>query len=368
MQGDFRLVKKQLVGAMDAVAQAGVGEHTAVYALLDTEDPSWPFEFRWVQKGGAVTRENSLINERLFESGCVDFGFREVRDENNLEGVLYKGIEEMLADPDCIGVAGLDFFDGSEKVRMARGIEAEDEEDEPDSLRFALFAKGVQGNVVDGEPAQELDYEDVPRVLGLIFKFTAATEEGPATLVAFQRTQRMWIQKKSSYLLFNREGGMEAFSDRSLKLGNSFDFIIFDGLVCFRSLKTLEGLFGFRRLMQEHAREYAEALDHLVAGSEKLEERISQSPTVAAKLLKIQRQESPVVDMAPQELEYRVKRIAAYSSKINFAEDSRVMLVTNGNVNDFLRLLGDDVLVSPLTDARYLSRSKRRLDHEEPSE
>ena len=161
---------------------------------------------------------------------------------------------------------------------------------------------------------------------------------------------------------------MEAFSDRSLKLGNSFDFIIFDGLVCFRSLKTLEGLFGFRRLMQEHAREYAEALDHLVAGSEKLEERISQSPTVAAKLLKIQRQESPVVDMAPQELEYRVKRIAAYSSKINFAEDSRVMLVTNGNVNDFLRLLGDDVLVSPLTDARYLSRSKRRLDHEEPTE
>ena len=150
MLGDFRLVKKQLVGAMDAVAQAGVGEHTAVYALLDTEDPSWPFEFRWVQKGGAVTRENSLINERLFESGCIDFGFREVRDEDNLEGVLYKGIEEMLADPDCIGVAGLDFFDGSEKVRMARGIEAEDEEDEPDSLRFALFAKGVQGNVVDG--------------------------------------------------------------------------------------------------------------------------------------------------------------------------------------------------------------------------
>ena len=162
--------------------------------------------------------------------------------------------------------------------------------------------------------------------------------------------------------------GSEQMTQQLAELKKEFDFIIFDGLVCFRSLKTLEGLFGFRRLMQEHAREYAEALDHLVAGSEKLEERISQSPTVAAKLLKIQRQESPVVDMAPQELEYRVKRIAAYSSKINFAEDSRVMLVTNGNVNDFLRLLGDDVLVSPLTDARYLSRSKRRLDHEEPTE
>ncbi len=34
MQGDFRLVKKQLVGAMDAVAQAGVGEHTAVLLKL----------------------------------------------------------------------------------------------------------------------------------------------------------------------------------------------------------------------------------------------------------------------------------------------------------------------------------------------
>ena len=359
---DYRQEKKQLIQALDLVAQAGVGNNVSVCALVDTEDPSWPFDFRWVQKAGAVTRENSLINERLFESGFIDFGFREVRDENNLEGVLYKDIEEMFADPDCIGVAGLDFFEGSERVRMARGIEAEDEEETPESYKFMIFAKGVEGNIVDGEPAQQLDYEDVPKVLGLIFKYTATVEGKTVPIMAFQRVQPMWIQQKSSYLLFSRDGSTEAFSDRSLKMGNNFDFVMFEDKVYFRTLRTLEGLFGFRRLMQQHARDYAEVLDHLVSGYEKLEERINESTTVVNKLLKIQKDESPVVDMSAEELQYRVKRLAYYSTKVNFNEDNKVMLITNGNVNDFLRLLSDDMLVSPLTEARYQCKSKKRLD------
>lgn len=354
--------KKLLVDTLNVIAKAGVGDNVAVYALVDTEDPAYPFDYRWIQKSGAATRENTLINERLFETGFIDYGFREVRNEDNLEGAVYKPIEDMFADPDCIGVAGYDFFEGSERVRMARGIEAEDEEENPESYKFFMFLQGVESNIVDGEPAQELDYEDVPKVLGLIFKYTAEVEGDKRTVVAFQRIQRMWIQQKSSYLLFSREGGTEAFSDRSLKMGNNFDFVLFQGTAYFRTLKTLEGLFGFRRLMQQHARDYVDALDHLIADYEKLEERINEAPTVVNKLLKIQKEESPVVDLSAEELEYRVRRVAYYSGKINFNQESKVMLVTNGNVNDFLRLLSDDMLVSPLSEARYQCRSKKRID------
>lgn len=362
---DYLFDKKNLCSTLDVIAKAGAAQHVATYALIDTEDPTWPFDFRWVQKMGAVTRENGLVNERLFESGFTDFGFREVRDENNLEGVLYKDIEDMFTDPDCIGVAPLEFFEGGERVRMAHGMEDEDEDENEENFKFALFAKGVEGNIVSGEPAQQLDYEDVPKVLGLIFKYAASIDGKEVPVVAFQRTQPMWILQKSSFLLFGREGGPETFSDRSLKLGTSFDFVIYGGKAFFRTLRTLEGLFGFRRLMQQHARDYAEVLDHLIADYEKLEERIAESTTVANKLLKLQKNGSPVVDMAADELEYRVKRMACYSTKINFNEQGRVMLVTNGNVNDFLRLLSDDMLVSPLTEARYQCKSKKRLDDED---
>ncbi len=362
---EFSQEKKDLCEVLNVLAKAGVADHVSAYALIDTEDPGWPFDFRWIHKEGATTRENSLINERLFESGFLDFGFREVRNEDNLEGVVYKSIEDMFTDNDCIGVAPLEMFEGNERVRMARGIEDEDEDENPENYKFALFAKGVEGNIVDGQPAQELDYEDVPKVLGLVFKYTASIDGKPCNVVAFQRTQPMWILKKSSFLLFNREGGTESFSDRSLKLGTNFDFVLFQGKAYFRTLRTLEGLFGFRRLMQQHARDYAENLDHLVADFEKLEERIAESTTVANKLLKLQKDASPVVDMAADELEYRVKRMACYSTKVNFNEEGKVMLVTNGNVNEFLRVLSDDMLVSPLTEARYQCRSKKRLDDPE---
>ena len=356
---DFLEDKKQLTGLLDSIAADGVANNVSISALIDTEDPAFPFDYRWIQKAGASSRAGGLCVERLFDTGFMDFGFREVRNEDNLEGVVYKDIEDMFSDPDCIGVATQAYFGPQgDSIRMARGIEAEAEEEDPDTYKFALFLTGVQQNIVDGEPAQQLDYEDVSKVLGLIFKF----ELGGRVLVAFQRTQRMWIQQKSSYLLFSRDDTPEFFSDRSLKLGSSFDFCIFGENVYFKSLKTLEGLFAFRKLMQQHARDYADTLDHLVADYEKLEERITESTTVANKLLKIQKDGSAVVDMPANEVAYRVKRLAYYSGKVNFNEEDKVMLVTNANVSNFLKMLGDDMLVSPLTEAHYEAKSKKRLD------
>lgn len=361
MSNEFTASKKHLLAAVEAAAQ-DVAACVSLYALIDTEDPAWPFDFRWVQKQGASFREVDLINQRLFETAFLDFGWREVRDENNLEGLLYKDITEMLVDEDCIGVADFEFFGGNERVRMAHGIEEEDLEEDASSMRFTQFLQQVQSNVVDGQPAQQLDYEDLSHVLGVIAKYEVTVNGTPTCLVAFQRTQRMWIQQKSAFLQVSREDGLEFFSDRSLKLGNTFDFVLFDGKAHFRTLKALEGLFGFKRIMQMHAREYLDVLDHLVADYEKLEERIAESPTVVNKILKIKKAESPVVDLSAEDLAYRTKRIAYYSSKVKFNEQDRVMLVTNANVNNFLNLLGDNLLVSPLTQVRYETKSKKRLD------
>ena len=41
------------------------------------------------------------------------------------------------------------------------------------------------------------------------------------------------------------------------------------------------------------------------------------------------------------------------------------MLTTDTNVSDFIRLLGDTFLVSPVSDARYEAGTKKLLDSDE---
>ena len=210
--------KKALMAALDAV-NADLHRNVSVYAVLETQDPSWPFDIRWVAKPGTASDDMKLINERLFDRAFLDYGFHEVLDENQIEGVAYQPIEELYADPDCIGCAPVSFFDDDKTVaRMAHGADEDDDElEDLDAQRFLFFLKSVAGSVVD-----------VEKLVGLVFKYECAGEGGRQTVVAFQRVQRMWIQQKSSYLLFGTEEDEPfAFSYRSVKIGNSFDFVLY---------------------------------------------------------------------------------------------------------------------------------------------
>ena len=359
--------KKALMAALDAV-NADLHRNVSVYAVLETQDPSWPFDIRWIAKPGTASDDMKLINERLFDRAFLDYGFHEVLDENQIEGVAYQPIEELYADPDCIGCAPVSFFDDDKTVaRMAHGADEDDDElEDLDAQRFLFFLKSVAGSVVDGSPSTGVVYDDVEKLVGLVFKYECAGEGGRQTVVAFQRVQRMWIQQKSSFLLFGTEEDEPfAFSDCSVKIGNSFDFVLYGQGVYFRSLKALEILFKYDKLVAQRAKDYADSFDPILADFEKLDQRIDESRTLANKLLKLQKEGSPVVDMSAEELQYHVNRIGYYSRKIKFNEDGKVMLTSNTDVSDFVKMLGDNFLVSPLSDAKYEARTKTRLDSDD---
>ena len=366
MLTEFSDCKSRLAEALEAV-DADLHHHVSVYAVLDTEDPGWPFDIRLVCRAGEEGEQEKLINERLFDRGFLDFGFREVRSEDNLEGISYRPVEDLFSDPSCIGCAPWDFFiEDPTKARMARGMDEDAEDEEEGSYRFALFLKAVQGSVLEGQPSTGVGYDDMLKIKGLLFKYeTGIPGKAGQAVVAFQRIQPMWIQQKSSLLLFDSSSeGCEAFASRSLKIGNAFDFLIYDSTLLFRNLKALETLFGFNRLAAQHAKDYADTLDGILADFEKLDERIDASRSVANRLLKIQKEGSPVAELDPEELRYRVSRIGYYSRKIAFNEEGKVMLTTNTNVSDFLKLLSDSFLVSPVSDARYEVKGKTRLEAE----
>ena len=95
--------------------------NVATYAVIETEDPAMPFEICLVHDCGNEDDAARLLNERLFDRAFLDFGYKEVRGEDNLEGVIYAPIEELFTDKVCIGVASRSMFDDDlSRVRMAR--------------------------------------------------------------------------------------------------------------------------------------------------------------------------------------------------------------------------------------------------------
>ena len=365
MLSEYAQDKKALVSALES-ADAALHDNISVYALLGTDDPAWPFEVRLVCAAGQESPDMKLINERLFDRAFLDFGYHEVRDEKNLEGVVYAPVEELLSNPDCIGVAPLEFFDeDTARARMAHGMDEDDEED-LDAPRFVRFLKLVHETVYEGITCDLLSTDDLERICGLLFRYETRGVDGSSCVVAFQRVQPMWVQKKSSLLVFDAAGAApQAFSGRSLKIGNNFDFVIFADKIMFRNLRALEILFKYRKLVAQCAKDYADTFENILADFEKIDERIDKSRSVANKLLKLQREGSPVAALDAQELQYRVNRIGYYSRKIKFNEEGKVMLTTDTNVSDFIRLLGDSFLVSPVSDARYEARTKKLLDSDE---
>lgn len=365
MDAELLKDKTALLAAIER-ADASLKENSSIYALVETEDPGWPFEIRLLSAAPLADAELKVINERLFDRAFLDFGYHEVRDENNIAGISYEPVEELFSNPDCIGVTGLELFDDElAAARMAHGMDEDDDASNPDNGRFAAFLRAVRGSVVEGSPAAEVSYDDVQHLCGLIFKYQCGPERGDC-VVAFQRVQPMWIQQKSSILTFDPDAtGATAFSGRSLKIGTSFDFSLYGGKVFFRSLKALEILFKYKKLVAQQAKDYADSLEPILADFEKIDERIEKSRAVANKLLKLQQDGSPVAEIDPAELEGRISRIAYYSRKVKFNEEGKVMLTTDTQVNDFIRMLSDTFLVSPLSAARYEARTKKLLDSDE---
>lgn len=195
MIAEYKNDKVALLSALEQ-ADANLHAHVATYAVIETEDPAMPFEICLVHDCGNEDDASRLLNERLFDRAFLDFGYKEVRGEDNLEGVVYAPIEELFTDKVCIGVAPRSMFDDDlSRVRMARGAEEEEVEETDDVMRFVHFLKAIDGRVIDGAPARTLAAEDVAQVCGLLFKYVTGTDGSAQCVVAFQRTQRMWFSK-----------------------------------------------------------------------------------------------------------------------------------------------------------------------------
>ena len=248
----------------------------------------------------------------------------------------------------------------------AQGIEDPDG-DESSYVERLFKAVGVLADPMKNLHERPLERSEIGNIQGFFFYYLL----GDQILYAYQRTQRLWIVKNSRFLLpSDHDTKFDVYNKESVRIGNNFDFVMFDHRLFCRTLATLEQQFGYEEIDSKRARDvlYNSLPSLVIDDNGLLESSIKANDrTVIRKLRKIA--DSPVLGLEPSQIMRRAKRVPAYNKKNFYDADGRIKITSKTSLNLALKLLNDDILISPLLDHTYYdSKIKLAISEEDRAE
>lgn len=271
----------------------------------------------------------------ILESGLADYTDPE----------LMAPIDDAIEDNGKIAVIPLDYFniDKKEVSKISRLLAMVDDLSQENSHY------------------EQLSPSDISEVLGIIFCYRV----GADTVYAYQKTQNMWAVKHSKLFIVNEK--IKLYTKESLRIGNKFDFIIYNEVLYVKKFNVLISQFAFMRTLRMHATTLVAQLNNIVSDTNKfLVNKVEgEDKRTIRKLIKVQN--SPVLNMSPISLKTRIESMPEYQNTFKYDEHGRIEIVHKKDINNLLRVLNDQVLQSPLTDARYESVNKIQLAHKTTS-
>lgn len=172
---------------------------------------------------------------------------------------------------------------------------------------------------------------------------------------------RMIKRSKSLYAMLN--GNTYVTLDRDiLKIDSRFDFLIINESIITSNIKLLQTSFGFDKYIRNEAEKTISIISELdiVSDTEKIFAfSDKQKLTNAKKLLKAKN--SPVLNMEKDELINGLKKHPRYKDKFQF-KDKKIVINSQKDVNELIKMLNDDIVRSELTNREYDSSTKYILE------
>lgn len=172
---------------------------------------------------------------------------------------------------------------------------------------------------------------------------------------------RMIKRSKSLYAMLN--GNTYVTLDRDiLKIDSRFDFLIINESIITSNIKLLQTSFGFDKYIRSEAEKTISIISELdiVSDTEKIFAfSDKQKLTNAKKLLKAKN--SPVLNMKKDELINGLKKHPRYKDKFKF-KDKKIVINSQKDVNELIKMLNDDIVRSELTNREYDSSTKYILE------
>lgn len=197
---------------------------------------------------------------------------------------------------------------------------------------------------------------DKSHLCGFVFKFNINSN----SIWVYQQVYPIALPKKHKGLFMYSQGTCyKEFTKDLIRVDYRIDLLIIDESIITNNINLLQNKFGFETLIRRYSSQTLEVIknmgiikniDKLInfEGKEKL--------TNAKKLMKIK--ESKALLMNRSDLIFALQNLPRYRGKL-YIEDAQIILRTNSEVIELLKILNDDYLVSELTREYYESPSKK---------
>ena len=193
--------------------------------------------------------------------------------------------------------------------------------------------------------------------------FAIVTERNDARLWFYQQTYAIaQVQRdRSVYAVLNGKV-FTLLEKETLKIEERIDIaVIGDSLITSR-IDVLQRQFGFSDYIRREAGKTLDTIRDvgLLKDTDKLDALLGKEAlTFAKKLMKIRN--SPVLCMEREELAGKLKMHPRYRNSFQFSEDDHVILRSQKDAKEFLKMLNDDFVRSDLSGREYDSPSKQLL-------
>lgn len=211
------------------------------------------------------------------------------------------------------------------------------------------------------ETQEQYDQEDSKELMGFLFRLNF----NDTHFWAYQQVYPFTHVRKKGLLiipLFSNDKIYDELKADIISIGSRIDLLIIDDHIFTGNIGLLQSRFGFEQYVRNEAMKTVDLIiqKELVTDEELLMTFLGKEKlTNAAKLMKAKN--SPVFGIEKKDLLYRIARHSRYNKMIKIDND-KIVLKTQKDIGNFLKLLSDDFLKSELTQAEYDSVSKKPLD------
>lgn len=173
---------------------------------------------------------------------------------------------------------------------------------------------------------------------------------------------RMIKRSKSLYAMFANGDTYVPLDRDILKVDERIDILIIDNSIITSNISLLQQSFGFEKYVRAEAAKTISIIETLgiISDTSKLL-AFEDKPTLtnAKKLLKAKH--SPVLNMKKENLISGLQKHPRYKDKFKI-EDDKIVINSQKDVNELIKMLNDDIVRSELTNQEYDSSTKHKLD------
>lgn len=183
-----------------------------------------------------------------------------------------------------------------------------------------------------------------------------------------------WVyQHKYPITLINRSTSLFALLNGNVyepldcdvvRFDSKIDFIILNNSIVTKNINLLQDNFGFESYIRAESNKVIDtikSLDFISDITTLINLNNKPKLTTAKKLIKLKN--SPVLNIPKEDLFFKIKEDKIYNQLIKIDEtENKIVISSQKSVNNLLKMLNDEYLISRLTGTSYESASKNVVD------